>query len=84
MVYISEYENHRISIFTSMGQFVMSFGKKGEGPGEFLHPYGVAVGGCGEVYVADSVFRFFSFLFKIVVPTSCTINYILYNFPIFV
>ncbi len=27
--------NHRISVFTSEGQFLTSFGQKGEGPGEF-------------------------------------------------
>ena len=52
-VYVSEYENHRISVFTSLGQFVTSFGKWGSGPGEFKYPRGITVDGCGVVYVSD-------------------------------
>ena len=43
--------NHRVSVFTSEGTFVTSFGRKGEGPGEFKSPYGVAVDNNGVVYV---------------------------------
>jgi tripartite motif-containing protein 2/3/tripartite motif-containing protein 71 len=32
MVYVSESGNHRVSVFTSEGQFVTSFGKEGRGP----------------------------------------------------
>ena len=32
-VYVSEYSNHRVSVFTSEGQFVMSFGRHGSGSG---------------------------------------------------
>jgi len=53
MVYVSEWNNHRVSVFTSEGQFVTSFGKLGKGSGEFLHPYGLAVGNSGVVYVCD-------------------------------
>ena len=35
--------------FTSEGQFVTSFGKKGEGLGEFNMPLGVAVDNSGVV-----------------------------------
>ena len=55
MVYISECGNHRVSIFTSKGQFVTSFGREGEGPGEFRSPFGIAVDDCGVVYVADCI-----------------------------
>jgi tripartite motif-containing protein 2/3/tripartite motif-containing protein 71 len=43
MVYVSEGDNHRVSVFTSEGRFVMTFGREGEGPGEFKCPYGLAV-----------------------------------------
>ena len=42
-VYVSEGFNHRISIFTSEGQFVTSFGSEGGRPGEFQSPCRLAV-----------------------------------------
>ena len=53
MVYVSEDGNHRVSVFTSEGQFVTSFGRKGKGPGEFQYPHGLAVDNNGVVYVCD-------------------------------
>ena len=53
MVYVSDTCNHRISAFTSEGQFMTSFGGKGKGPGEFYCPYGLAVDDSGVVYVCD-------------------------------
>lgn len=55
MVYVSECLNHRISVFTSEGQFVMLFGKRGSRPGEFEFPYGLAVDESGVLYVCDNV-----------------------------
>ena len=40
-------------MFTYEGQFITSFGRKGEGPGEFYGPYGLAVDNCGVVYVCN-------------------------------
>ena len=34
-MYISEYGNHRVSVFTTEGQFVTSLGQEGDGLGEF-------------------------------------------------
>ena len=31
LVYVSEHNNHRVSVFTSEGQFVVSFGRKRQG-----------------------------------------------------
>lgn len=61
MVYVSQgtflrnanHDNHCISVFTSEGQFVTSFGRKGDGPGEFKCPRGVVVDTNGLVYVCD-------------------------------
>ena len=36
IVYVSEHDNHRVSVFTTEGQFKASFGKRGAGPGEFV------------------------------------------------
>ena len=53
-VYVSECGSHRVSVFTSEGQFVTSFGSEGEGPGQFKYPTGLAVDSSGVVYVCDS------------------------------
>ncbi len=37
-VYVSEKNTHRVSVFTSEGQFVTSFGSEGVGPGKFDGP----------------------------------------------
>lgn len=52
-VYVSENGNHRVSVFTSYGQFVTSFGSEGEGPGQFKCPRGLAVDSSGVLYVCD-------------------------------
>ena len=51
MVYVSELGNHRISVFTSSGHHVTSFGRKGNGPGRFKFPSELAVDNNGVVYV---------------------------------
>ena len=53
IVYVTESRNHRVSMFTSEGQFLRSFGTKGDGPGQFYYPYGIAVDRDGLVYVSD-------------------------------
>ena len=56
LVYVSEGENHRVSVFTSEGGFVTCFGRKGKGTGEFCFDSfsGLAVDNTGVVYVCDS------------------------------
>ena len=56
MVYVSEVDNHCVSVFTTKGQFVTSFGRKAAEPGEFNHPIssGLAVDNNRVVYVCDS------------------------------
>ena len=53
VVYVSERDNHCISVFDSKGQFVTSFGSKGDGP-MFNNPRGLAVDNSGVVCVCDS------------------------------
>lgn len=48
------YEFSRIEKFTSTGTFLIKWGSRGSGDGQFLHPRGVAVDGAGNVYVADA------------------------------
>ena len=52
-VYISEYNNHCISVFKTSGEFITSFGKKGSGRGELNNPHAIAIDSDGFVYVCD-------------------------------
>jgi DNA-binding beta-propeller fold protein YncE len=47
------YGNARIHKFTPGGELVLSWGKPGDGPGQFHVPHGIAVDRHGTVYVAD-------------------------------
>ena len=51
---IAERGNHRISLFSSEGHFLRSFGSQGAGPGQFDKPFGIAIDKEGLVYVCDN------------------------------
>ena len=53
IVYVAEYDNHRISIFTCLGEFLRSFGSHATPPGQFEEPRAIAVDGVGHLYVSD-------------------------------
>jgi sugar lactone lactonase YvrE len=53
-VYISDgYGNSRVVKVTPEGKYLMDWGKRGTGPGEFNTPHSVAVDSKGTVYVSD-------------------------------
>ena len=52
-VYVSNYDDHNISVFTTQGQYVTSFGQEGKREGEFCRPWGVCVDRDGFVYVCE-------------------------------
>jgi peptidylamidoglycolate lyase len=53
-IFVSDgYGNSRIAKFSAEGQFVLDWGRKGTGPGEFDTPHSVVVDSQGRVYVAD-------------------------------
>ena len=52
-MYISDGENNRISIFTTDGYFIRSFGERGNRLGEFNRPHGMAFHDEGNIYVCD-------------------------------
>jgi len=54
MVYVVDYENHRVLVFTDTGGPLGQWGTVGTGPGQFLNPIGIAVDGLGNVFVADT------------------------------
>ena len=53
IVYVSEFGNNHISVFTCEGKFLTSFGTQGSGPGQIRSPCGIAVDKNGLVYVCD-------------------------------
>ena len=52
-VYISDFWNNRIVVFSTAGEFVTSIGQEGSNPGEFDQPAGIAIDDDGFVYVCD-------------------------------
>lgn len=53
-IYVSDgYGNNRVAKFSSDGKFLLDWGRKGDGAGEFNLPHSVAVDAEGLVYVAD-------------------------------
>ncbi|MGE0406496.1 MAG: peptidyl-alpha-hydroxyglycine alpha-amidating lyase family protein [Candidatus Korobacteraceae bacterium] len=53
-IYISDgYGNARVVKFSPSGEFLLEFGKRGTGPGEFGLPHNVQVDAQGKVYVSD-------------------------------
>ncbi len=53
-VYVADYGNHRVQVFTNSGAYVTQWGSFGNGPGQFSGNIGIAVDGSGYVYVADT------------------------------
>lgn len=52
--YVSDgYGNSRVAKFSADGKFLMDWGSKGDGPGEFDLPHGLALDAQGRLYVAD-------------------------------
>ena len=40
---VAEFLNHRVSVFSSDGTHLRSFGREGKKNGEFIYPTGIAV-----------------------------------------
>lgn len=51
-VYVVDSINHRIQIFTAKGEFLKTFGTKGDGDNQFNNPIDIAIGG-DELYISD-------------------------------
>jgi DNA-binding beta-propeller fold protein YncE len=52
-VFVADFYNHRIQKFTGDGEFLTSFGTKGQGSGQFNHAIGVAAADDGTVFATD-------------------------------
>jgi sugar lactone lactonase YvrE len=54
-LYVADMLNARIEVFDADGNFIRTFGKRGDGPGYFAMPKGVAVDCDGHIWVSDSM-----------------------------
>jgi hypothetical protein len=53
-LYVSDgYGNNRVIVFDKNGKFLRTWGKLGQGPGEFSQPHSIVLDSKGRVYVAD-------------------------------
>ena len=52
-VYVSDRGATKIWVFDSLGRSQRGIGRKGEGPGEFQSPTGIAIGPDGRLWVRD-------------------------------
>lgn len=53
LVYVADYGNARIQVFTADGKFVRQWGMLGSAPGQLVTPMGITLDRLGYVYVAD-------------------------------
>jgi len=53
-VYVLDSGNHRIQKFDPQGNYLASFGRRGQGPGEFQYPQSLDIDAQGLMYVSDS------------------------------
>jgi hypothetical protein len=52
-VYVADSGNHRIHKYSPDGELLASYGRKGQGPGEFQIMGGIAIDNEGRIHVAD-------------------------------
>ncbi len=52
-VYVADYYNNRIQVFTSDGDFLVEFGSPGNAPGAFDRPSDMAIDSQGYIFVVD-------------------------------
>ena len=52
-VYVADFDNDRIQVFTRAGEALLDWGTTGSEPGQFRGPAGVAIGPDGSVFVTD-------------------------------
>ncbi len=54
-IYVLDTGNYEIKKFSPAGKFILRFGKKGQGPGEFGFPTSVNINPAGNIVVTDRV-----------------------------
>jgi NHL repeat len=53
-IFILDGVNHCVKVFNSGGQHLLTFGQRGENPGDFIYPLGFDIDRKGLLYVADT------------------------------
>lgn len=53
-IYVLDAGNHRIQKFDPEGKYLESFGRQGQGPGEFQFPLSLAIDTEGRMYIPDA------------------------------
>ena len=53
-ILVTEWNNHRVQVFSKEGQFLHCFGSKGNSEGHFVNPSGIAIAQTGHVIVCDA------------------------------
>lgn len=53
-IYVLDGVNSSVKVFDAKGTFILSFGSKGAGEGEFGSPIGISTDSRGRIYIADS------------------------------
>lgn len=53
-LYVTDSLNCRVQVFSASGEYLRSYGQRGDAWGNFARPKGVAIDSFGNVYVADS------------------------------
>ena len=53
-IYVLDAGNHRVQKFSADGKFISSFGRKGQGPGEFQMPLSIDLDKNGRIYIPDA------------------------------
>jgi NHL repeat-containing protein/flagellar hook capping protein FlgD len=52
-IYVADFDNDRIQVFTRTGEALLGWGRTGSEPGQFRGPAGVAIAADGSVFVTD-------------------------------
>jgi DNA-binding beta-propeller fold protein YncE len=52
-IYVTDTGNNRIVKFDENFNYILEWGERGKGPGQFDHPHGIGVDSSGNVYVND-------------------------------
>ena len=53
-IYVSDRDNHCISVYTASGDYIRRFGSRGSGLGWLFYPHGVCVDSSGRAVVCDT------------------------------
>ena len=56
-MYVTDYYNHRVQLFSDDGQFISSFGSKWSQHGQLFFPTSICVDSTNTVYVTDENHR---------------------------